>query len=154
MGDAVAVALASSRGFRADDFQRFHPGGFIGRRLLTRVRDVMHAEALPLCAPSSCLKDVLGVMSGGGLGLALVLVDGALRGIVTDGDVRRAVEKSEAPLELVAADIMTSEPHTVRADERFADAERRMLKRKISSLVVVESSGAVVGIVQIYGRER
>jgi arabinose-5-phosphate isomerase len=154
MGDAVAVALASARGFRSEDFRRFHPGGFIGRRLLTRVKDVMHAEALPTCAPDARLKEVVRVMSGGKLGLALVLVNGALRGIITDGDVRRALEKSEAPLELAAADIMTSNPQTARPDERFADAEMRMLERKINSLVVVEERGAVIGIVQIYGRER
>jgi arabinose-5-phosphate isomerase len=151
MGDALAVALAKMRGFEPADFQRFHPGGYIGQRLLARVRDVMHTGALPTCAPDARLHHVLHVMSAGRLGLALVLVDGTLRGIITDGDVRRAVENSEAPLDLEAADIMTSVPQVARPDERFADAELRMLERKINSLVVVDDRGFVVGIVQIYG---
>lgn len=149
MGDAIAITLAAHRGFDAADFERLHPGGFIGQRLLAQVRDVMHT-VVPSCAPSSKLHEVLHVMSAGRLGLALVFVEGTARGIITDGDVRRAVEKSDAPLELDAAQMMTPSPRLARPDERFAEVELRMLANKINSLVVVDDSGKVIGIVQIY----
>lgn len=150
MGDALAVSLSTLRGFQPSDFARFHPGGFIGQRLLTRVGDVMHGDRLPLCASTASLREVLRTITAGRLGLALVLVDGELRGIITDGDVRRAVETNDDPLALTAAAFMTPNPRVARADERFADAEHRMLHHKINSLVVVSDAGAVVGIVQIY----
>ena len=93
---------------------------------------------------------MLRTITAGRLGLALVLADGELRGIITDGDVRRAVETNDEPLALTAAAFMTPNPRVARADERFADAEHRMLHHKINSLVVVSDAGAVVGIVQIY----
>ena len=150
MGDALAVALSTLRGFQPEDFARFHPGGFIGQRLLTRVADVMHRETIPTCAPSTPLREVLGAMTSGRAGLALVVVEDALRGIITDGDVRRALEKSAEPLSLTAAAMMTPNPRTARPDERFVEVEQRMLEHKINSLVVVDDAQRAIGIVQIY----
>jgi arabinose-5-phosphate isomerase len=150
MGDALAVAVSSLRGFQAEDFARFHPGGFIGQKLLTRVADVMRAAPLPQVAPAAPLREVLRAMSEGGLGLTLVMEGQGLRGIVTDGDVRRAIERSEDPLALRAAAIMTPNPRTARPTERFVEVEARMLAHKINALVVVGEDRMVVGVVQIY----
>lgn len=150
MGDALAVALSTLRGFQPEDFARFHPGGYIGQRLLTRVADVMHAGSVPQVASDAPLRDVLRAMSSGGLGLALVVVDGRLRGVITDGDVRRAVERSDDPIALRASEFMTPNPKVAHPRERFAEAERRMLAHKINSLVVVGEQGEIQGVVQIY----
>lgn len=150
MGDALAVALSALRGFQPEDFARFHPGGYIGQRLLTRVADVMHSGSIPQVAADSALRDVLRAMSSGGLGLALVVVEGRLRGIITDGDVRRSVERSEDPISLRASEIMTPNPKIAHPRERFAEVERRMLAHKINSLVVVGDQGEILGVVQIY----
>ena len=91
MGDALAVALIERRRFMPADFARFHPGGSLGRRLLTRVRDVMHTRNLPTVRPDEPMQSVIWAMTRGRLGLALVMEDGALRGIITDGDLRRAL---------------------------------------------------------------
>jgi arabinose-5-phosphate isomerase len=150
MGDALAVALATCRNFQAEDFARFHPGGYIGRRLLLRVTDVMRPSPVPSVEAGVNLKAVLRAISAGGFGLVLVLAEGVLRGIITDGDVRRSLERAEDPMLLRAADMMTPDPKVARPGERFAEAERRMLGHKINSLVVVSDEGEVVGVVQIY----
>lgn len=150
MGDALAVALSTMRGFQPEDFARFHPGGYIGQRLLTRVADVMHSASIPEVPAEAPLRVVLRAMSGGGLGLALVIEEGRLRGIITDGDVRRAVERSDDPIALCASDLMTPNPKVAHPRERFAEVERRMLAHKINSLVVVGDSGEILGVVQIY----
>jgi arabinose-5-phosphate isomerase len=150
MGDALAVALSTMRGFQPEDFARFHPGGYIGQRLLTRVADVMHSASIPEVPAEAPLRVVLRAMSGGGLGLALVIEEERLRGIITDGDVRRAVERSDDPIALCASDLMTPNPKVAHPRERFAEVERRMLAHKINSLVVVGDSGEILGVVQIY----
>ncbi len=150
MGDALAVALSTLRGFQPEDFARFHPGGYIGQRLLTRVADVMHSASIPQVSADALLREVLRAMSSGGLGLALVVVEGRLRGIITDGDVRRAVERSEDPVALRASELMTPNPKVAHPRERFAEAEKRMLAHKINSLVVAGDQGEILGVVQIY----
>jgi arabinose-5-phosphate isomerase len=150
MGDALAVALSTLRGFQPEDFARFHPGGYIGQRLLTRVADVMHSASIPQVSSDALLREVLRAMSSGGLGLALVVVEGRLRGIITDGDVRRAVERSEDPVALRASELMTPNPKVAHPRERFAEAEKRMLAHKINSLVVAGDEGEILGVVQIY----
>lgn len=150
MGDALAVALSTLRGFQPEDFARFHPGGYIGQRLLTRVADVMRSASIPQVSADALLREVLRAMSSGGLGLALVVVEGRLRGIITDGDVRRAVERSEDPVALRASELMTPSPKVAHPRERFAEAEKRMLAHKINSLVVSGDDGEILGVVQIY----
>lgn len=150
MGDALAIALSTVRGFQPEDFARFHPGGSLGRRLLTRVCDVMHHANLPLCAPDLGFRDTVHLITRGRLGMALVAEDGVLRGVITDGDIRRAFDRHDNPMALRARDMMTANPAVISPQERFATAEERMRERKINSLVVTEGDGRIVGVLQIY----
>lgn len=151
MGDALAVALTEKRNFQPEDFARFHPGGSLGRRLLTRVQDVMCKEPLPVCAPTSSFKEVVNAITYGRLGLTLVMDDGVLCGIITDGDVRRAFDVYEDVKSLHAEKMMTANPLTITADTRFADAESYMREKKVSALVVQDTAGKAVGVLQIFG---
>lgn len=151
MGDALAVALTEKRNFQPEDFARFHPGGSLGRRLLTRVQDVMCKEPLPVCAPTSSFREVVNAITYGRLGLTLVMDDQVLCGIITDGDVRRAFDTYEDVKSLHAEKIMTANPLTINADTRFADAESYMREKKVSALVVQDTAGKTVGVLQIFG---
>ena len=149
MGDALAVALMNERGFRAEDFARFHPGGSLGRRLLTRVGDVMRSEHLPTASPSSRLGEVIITISDARMGVAVILDEGKIAGIVTDGDVRRAMLKYGARFfDITADEIMTRTPKTV--SDRLTDAEQLMQDNKIHSLIVVDRDGKLAGIVELY----
>ena len=151
MGDALAVALTEKRNFQPEDFARFHPGGSLGRRLLTRVQDVMCKEPLPVCAPTSSFREVVNAITYGRLGLTLVMDDEVLCGIITDGDVRRAFDVYEDVKSLHAEKIMAANPLTINADTRFADAESYMREKKVSALVVQDTAGKTVGVLQIFG---
>lgn len=154
MGDALAVALSTLKGFQPEDFARFHPGGSLGRKLLTRVADVMRCDELPQCAPQAPFREVVHTINRGRLGLVLVMDGARLAGIITDGDVRRAFDRFEdrfdALAAVCAADIMSPQPKTVAPEMKLADAEALMLERKIGALVVVGADGAVQGVLQIY----
>ena len=151
MGDALAVALMNERGFRAEDFARFHPGGSLGRRLLTRVGDVMRSEHLPTASPSSRLGEVIITISDARMGVAVILDEGKIAGIVTDGDVRRAMLKYGARFfDITANEIMTRTPKTVSVADRLTDAEQLMQDNKIHSLIVVDRDGKLAGIVELY----
>lgn len=150
MGDALAVVLSQVRGFQPEDFARFHPGGSLGKRLLTRVADVMHKGNLPFCAPEAHFREVVDVMSRGRLGLALVGESDKLVGIITDGDLRRTFERVENPLSLQAVDIMSARPRVIPENMRVADAEQHMREAKITALVVADDSGRVSGVLQIH----
>lgn len=150
MGDALAVVLSIKRGFQPEDFARFHPGGSLGRRLLTRVADMMHKENLPICGLDDSFKDVVHVINRGRLGLALVMVDGNLLGLVTDGDVRRAFDSDLDYKAITAKQIMTSNPKSVLPDERFSVAEALLRSEKVSALVVKSVEGALLGVLQIH----
>ncbi len=151
MGDALAVALMNDRGFRAEDFARFHPGGSLGRRLLTRVGDVMRSEHLPTASPSSRLGEVIITISDARMGVAVILDEGKIAGIVTDGDVRRAMLKYGARFfDITADEIMTRTPKTVSVADRLTDAEQLMQDNKIHSLIVVDRDGKLAGIVELY----
>ncbi|MCX8996942.1 KpsF/GutQ family sugar-phosphate isomerase [Rhizobiaceae bacterium BDR2-2] len=154
MGDALAIALADRRNFRPEDFARFHPGGSLGRKLLTRVSDVMHKEALPVCSPDASFRAIVNEIGQGRLGLVLVMDGDALRGIITDGDVRRAFDRFEDITAITADMIMTRTPKTVAPDKRFAEAEQEMLDQKINSLVVTGADDRVLGVLQIYDVNR
>ncbi len=146
MGDALAVALMNERGFRAEDFARFHPGGSLGRRLLTRVGDVMRSEHLPTASPSSRLGEVIITISDARMGVAVILDEGKIAGIVTDGDVRRAMLKYGARFfDITADEIMTRTPKTVSVADRLTDAEQLMQDNKIHSLIVVDRDGKAGG---------
>ena len=151
MGDALAVALMNERGFRAEDFARFHPGGSLGRRLLTRVGDVMRSEHLPTASPSSRLGEVIITISDARMGVAVILDEGKIAGIVTDGDVRRAMLKYGARFfDITADEIMTRTPKTVSVADRLTDADQLMQDNKIHSLIVVDRDGKLAGIVELY----
>jgi len=150
MGDALAVALTVKRDFQPEDFARFHPGGSLGRKLLTRVSDVMHKGKLPLCTPDASFRDVVNSITYGRLGLTLVMDEDEIKGIITDGDLRRAFEAQDDPKMLCAAEMMSSNPLTIAPDTRFSDAEAYMREKEVGALVVKSADGVVVGVLQIY----
>lgn len=150
MGDALAVALMKMRCFEPNDFARYHPGGSLGRRLLTRVKNVMAAENLPIVDINADMNSVVIAMNEGRKGLAVVTENEKLIGIITDGDLRRALAKTQSFSQLVAKEIMTLNPKTCYESEMLSDAEEKMQKHNISSLVVLDDQDVVVGLVQIY----
>jgi arabinose-5-phosphate isomerase len=151
MGDALAVALIEALDFKAMDFARFHPGGSLGRKLLTRVCDVMHSPA-PVVSPATSFHDCLLVMTQSRLGLTLVNDDnGKLAGIVTDGDLRRALLDNPGVVNQSVAAFMTPRPHTIAASAQLSEAEGYMRDNKIRALAVTgETAGEVVGVVEIF----
>ena len=148
MGDALAVALIERRQFKPHDFAVFHPGGSLGRRLLTRVKDVMHTD-LPICTSRDSMKEVIMIASQAGLGLAVVVDDGEIKGIITDGDLRRALFNHDSLDGLTAESVMTRSPMLINENEMFADAENIMLKASITSLLVVSEQGALSGVLKL-----
>jgi arabinose-5-phosphate isomerase len=150
MGDALAVALISALDFKPMDFARYHPGGSLGRKLLTRVSDVMHTN-LPKVTRETSFHDCLLVMTSSRLGLALVMDNDKLVGIVTDGDLRRALLGNPGVVNERVASFMTASPHTVKANAQLSEAEAYMLDHKIRALLVTaEESDEVVGVVEIF----
>lgn len=147
LGDALAVAAMAARGFGASDFQTFHPGGKLGVQLM-RVEDLMHgAEALPLCAPEDAMTDVLLTMTSKSFGIAAVVEDGRLAGVISDGDLRRHVDKL---MQLKAHDVATPDPVTVTPDILAAQALALLNARKISVLIVVDQERRPLGVVHIH----
>lgn len=150
MGDALAAALMKARNFRPDDFALFHPGGSLGRKLLTRVSDLMVSKNLPIVHPDTEFNDLVDVMTSGKLGLCVVLENEKLIGIITDGDLRRALKASDKPrFDFKAKEIMSTNPKVVDADAMASEAEEIMLKHKIKE-IVVSKEDKVVGIIQLY----
>jgi len=152
MGDALAVALIKERNFQAEDFARFHPGGSLGRRLLTRVADVMHATNLPTTSAQVPLKDAVITISEGRLGLVVITEGEQVKGIVTDGDLRRALVNEVDMNGAKVGDIMTENPITIAPDMMLVDAEALMLAKKIKALIVAEQNNHIVGILEIFDR--
>ncbi len=152
MGDALAIALLERRGFKEEDFAALHPGGRLGNKL-RRVESLMHTgEDVPRVAPAAKMPDVIYEMSRKGLGLAAVTeADGRLLGIITDGDLRRVMQKrQENVLELAAADCMSRNPVTLPRTELAAGALRLMEERKITSVLIVDSGGKLEGVLHIH----
>ncbi|MDH4390401.1 MAG: KpsF/GutQ family sugar-phosphate isomerase [Aquabacterium sp.] len=152
MGDALAIALINARGFLPTDFAKFHPGGSLGRKLLTRVRDVMHTQYARLL-PGDPFVRVLNAVTRTRLGLATVLdEDGRLLGVISDGDLVRTMQSDQAGqmLQRLAGDIMTRTPVVVSVDAMFTDAENLMQKASVTCLVAVDSAGLPCGIVKVF----
>ena len=148
LGDALAVSLITARHFQPADFAKFHPGGSLGRRLLCKVKDQMQAR-LPITTPDTSFTDCLTIMNEGRMGVALVMENQQLKGIITDGDVRRALTANGADtLNKTAKELMTSSPKTINENEFLAKAEDLMKEKKIHSLVVVNDENNVVGLVE------
>jgi arabinose-5-phosphate isomerase len=154
IGDALAIALMRERAFTSSDFARFHPGGALGRKLLTRVADVMRPRArLPIAAPTDTVGASLMTMTEGRLGLVLVMNGERLVGLVTDGDLRRAIHRHPDVLSIRVAEIMTRNPVTVDADMLLADAHQRMQAMKLKALVVLGGDGKVAGVVEVFDQD-
>ncbi len=152
MGDALAVALLEQRGFREEDFALLHPGGSLGRRLLLRVRDLMHTgKALPLVRDEATMREAILEISGKRLGVtAVVDAAGRLSGIVTDGDLRRALQKSPDLRTRRVGDGMTRNPKTIPRDELAARAVQVMEHYSITSLLVVGEEGRPEGVLHLH----
>lgn len=149
LGDALAVALITLRDFKPVDFARYHPGGSLGRRLLTRVANVMHTR-VPFVAVAAPLYEAIDVMTKGRLGMAVVLDGERLAGVLTDGDLRRAMLADRQALDQPVDRFMSRSPITVRPEARLAEAEDLMRARNVHALVVQDESGAVVGLLDIF----
>ena len=149
LGDALAVALLDARGFRAEDFARSHPGGALGRRLLTRVADVMRSgDAVPRVGPDADFSALMREVTRKGLGATAVADDGGrVLGIFTDGDLRRLVETGRDLRALTARDVLHPSPRTVRDDALAAEAAELMEQHRITVLLVVDEAGRLVGAV-------
>ncbi len=150
MGDALAIALMNRSGFKPEDFAANHPGGMLGMRLLSRVKDRMVQKELPLVKPNMPMSEVIVRMTEARLGLALVHKDNLLRGIITDGDLRRMLVLGTNLSFTLAGDVMNESPLTITEDEMMVVAEEKMLEARVQSLVVVDKKGHINGVVQIY----
>lgn len=154
MGDALAVALLVERGFKAEDFALFHPGGSLGKKLLLRVEDLMHTgDAVPLVSMQALMREALFVITSRGLGIAGVVDSrGVLAGVITDGDLRRALEKGVDILNTTAGELMTRNPKRITSSELAAKAMQRMEEHSITSLFVFSGDDAEkpVGIIHLH----
>lgn len=151
MGDALAVSLMQMRGFTSVDFARLHPGGSLGRRLLMTVGNVMRSHDLPIVGPDCPAAEMIHAISKGGLGLIIICDGEKIIGIVTDGDVRRAMELRRAEFfTICAGDIATLNPKTISADEKLIEAEKMMTRNKVTSLLVTDDAEKLQGVIQIY----
>ncbi|EHH0536953.1 KpsF/GutQ family sugar-phosphate isomerase [Campylobacter lari] len=150
MGDALAAALMKARDFKPDDFALFHPGGSLGKKLLTKVEDLMVKENLPIVSLNTNFSDLIDVMTSGKLGLCIVLENEKLVGIITDGDLRRALKSNDkSRFDFKASEIMSANPKVIDAKAMASEAEELMLKHKIKEIVVSEND-KIVGIIQLY----
>ena len=151
MGDALAIALMEARKFTSMDFARLHPGGSLGRRLLMTVGNVMRSNDLPVVGPDCGAVEMIHKVSRGGLGLIIIVDNGQIIGIVTDGDIRRAMESREAEFfKIKALDIATRSPKCVNVNAKLIEAERLMTQNKVNSLLATDDEGALCGVIQIY----
>lgn len=150
MGDAIAAALMKARRFKPYDFALFHPGGSLGRKLLTKVKDLMVSKKLPIVNPKTEFNDLVNVMTSGKLGLCIVLEKEKLVGIITDGDLRRALQaNAKSRFDFKAEEIMSHNPKIIDADAMASEAEELMIKHKIKEIIVGKDN-KVVGIIQLY----
>ena len=149
LGDALAVALLEARGFGPEDFARSHPGGALGRKLLTHVGDIMRSE-VPHIAGDMPVPAALAVMSAGGLGMTVVTgADGAVAGIFTDGDLRRALERHGDLRTVQVADVMTRTPRQIAANRLAVEAVELMETHKITQLIVTDAEGRLAGAINM-----
>lgn len=151
MGDAIACALMEVRHFKASDFARFHPGGSLGKRLLSKVKDYMVSTNLPVVSLDSKVSDTIIEISKTKQGIAVVIADGKIVGVVTDGDVRRAMQnRQDRFFTLTVKEIMSTNPKTIRQSASLSDAESLMRKYNIHSLIVVDDANRLAGIIDSF----
>ncbi len=148
--DALAIAMIRQRKFMPNDFARYHPGGSLGRRLLTRVADVMQHD-VPAVQLDASFKTVIQRITSGCQGMVMVEdAEGGLAGIITDGDLRRFMEKEDSLTSATAAQMMTREPLTLPEDTMIIEAEEKMQKHRVSTLLVTNKANKVTGLVRIF----
>ena len=151
MGDALAVALMEERNFQPQDFAQFHPGGELGKRLLTTAQDVMQTEHLPILTEDMHLGEAIILVSKGKLGLGVAMDNGHIAGLITDGDIRRAMEKWQAQFfDRTVGDIMTRKPKTVSPQTKISEIQKIMNKNKIHNVLVADADNQLLGIVDRY----
>lgn len=151
MGDALAVALMRVRDFKPRDFAQFHPGGSLGKRLLTTARDVMRTDDMPVMPPTMHLGEAIIQVSKCKLGLGVAVVDDRIVGLITDGDIRRAMEKWQAQFfDRTVSDIMTRTPKVVSPQTKISDVQNIMNKYKVHSVLVVDDDNHLLGVVDHY----
>jgi arabinose-5-phosphate isomerase len=150
LGDALAMALSEKRGFKAEDFAHLHPGGKLGKKL-ARVSQLMHSgDSVPRVARTTKMADVIYEMSRKGLGITTVVEDNKLLGVISDGDLRRLLEKRKDVLSMIAGECVTANPKTIRSEELAMTALNMMEEKKITSLVVTRADGTVEGIIHLH----
>jgi arabinose-5-phosphate isomerase len=152
LGDALAVALLTTKGFTAEDFALVHPAGALGKRLLYKVADVMQTQQLPLVLPHTPFMDALLTMSDKRLGLALIVAPdtGVLLGVLTDGDVRRALQRFATPQDIALASVMTADPKTISAQAMAVEALHIMETAKITALVITDEVQKPIGVCHLH----
>lgn len=152
IGDALAVVLIKERDFQPSDFARYHPGGSLGKKLLVKVEDVMHRESLPIVPPQESLKNAILIMTEGRLGLVVIVEEGVIQGIFTDGDLRRALVQKVDVEQALIADVMTHNPRYIAPNAMLVEAEEYMIDNKIKALLIANSKKQLLGIVEIFDR--
>ena len=151
MGDALAIALMQKRQFKPQDFAHFHPGGELGKRLLTTAADVMRTTDLPVFSPTLHLGQAIMLVSEGKLGLGVAIENDQIVGLITDGDIRRAIERWKAEFfDHTVSDIMTRQPKTVTKEMKISEIQRIMQTYKIHSVLVVDEDRKLIGVVDHY----
>ena len=151
MGDALACALMDARDFKASDFAQFHPGGTLGRRLLTKAKDIMRTEDLPVISPTMTLGEAVIHVSNGRLGLCVAQEEGKIVGIITDGDIRRAIQASRDNFfQTTVAEVMTRTPKTVSPEAKVSEIESILNTNKIHCVLVTAPDGHLLGIVDSF----
>ena len=151
MGDAIACALINKRGFKPDDFAKYHPGGRLGRKLLIRVKDLMHTSNLPVISKEEKVSEVIIEISKARLGIAVVMEDTKILGVITDGDVRRAMQTNQDVFfSLKAEDIMSKSPKIISESAKLSEAEALFLKNGIHTLLVVGNDDSLTGIIDSF----
>jgi arabinose-5-phosphate isomerase len=149
IGDALAVCLMQKRNFTAEDFAKYHPGGALGKKLLLRVKDMLDTTHKPEVAPNSSIKDVIVEISEKRLGVTAVVQDTKMIGIITDGDIRRMLNKTESIAGLTAQDIMTKNPKSIKSTDLVSDALNILEDFSITQLVVVDN-GDYQGVIHLH----
>jgi len=151
LGDALAVALMEARNFMQEDFARFHPGGSLGRKLVTRVKDLMRTDNLPFIKPDASFTDLILLMSAGRLGLVIIGDEKRAEGILTDGDLRRGLVRFPDTSVIRVQDIFNPNPIILNENEFISEAESLMIEKKIATILVGDAEKrAVKGVYQIY----
>lgn len=151
LGDALACALVEAKHFQPTDFAALHPGGDLGRKLLAKVEDVMFTESLPFLTPHTLMPEAIEIVTNGKLGIGIVMENEALVGIITDGDIRRAMQRlGQEFFTTPVSEIMSRNPKTISKDAKIVEAGEKMNHHSIHTLIVVNEEGKVMGVVDSF----